>query len=83
MNSFDRFMLVLGSCGYGALFMVPAVGLALHGEAGEHPSDVEPTTRAPRTCQATSGRCDAGCHRLSERRVTRAFVRITAGYETG
>lgn len=30
---------------------------------------------------ATSGRCDDGCHRLSERRVTRAFARITAGFE--
>ncbi|GAA1965686.1 hypothetical protein [Agromyces allii] len=88
MNSFDRFMLVLGSCGYGALFMVPAVGLVLHSEALDAaPGDIEPApasgTRGSRACQDTSGRCDAGCHRLNDRRVTRAFARITAGLEPG
>ena len=86
LNSFERFMLVLGSCGYGALFMVPAVGLALHGETGDAgQGDSGPASaavaRASRSCQGATGRCDAGCHRLSERRVTRAFARITAGFE--
>ncbi|WP_152030835.1 hypothetical protein [Agromyces aureus] len=86
MNAFDRFMLVLGTCGYGAPFMVPAVGLVLHGEAldaAQAPRDIESApasgTCGSRACQGASGRCDAGCHRLNDRRVTRAFARITAG----
>lgn len=86
MNSFDRLMLVLDSCGYGALLMLPAVGLALHGEALDAAQgDSEPSAvgRESRACQGISGRCDAGCHQLNDRRVTRAFARITAGLDPG
>ena len=77
----ERHWLMLGASGYTASFMLPAAELVLAREARESGEAASVARRSPtpghRACEGASGRCDAGCDRLSGRRIDRLIRKLS------